>query len=160
MASGAALRSVCENHSSTTHHRQLSLWPHNVRGSVTSQAAQSSWPWVPRSEPDQPASQTGVCLQGAPRWSRLRGRPGCSQSKGPRVSSGSLRSCRVVGVSLAPPRPGSRDSRSPTPCNSFSGCILMFYPLLFTYPHIFCYLFIHSINQGLNFNFFLFYIRT
>lgn len=47
VASGAALRSVCENHSFTTHHRQLSLWPHIVRGSGISQAAQSSWSWVP-----------------------------------------------------------------------------------------------------------------
>ena len=34
--------------------------------SVVSQAAQSSWSWRPCFCPDQPASQTGLCLWGAP----------------------------------------------------------------------------------------------
>lgn len=81
-----------------------------------------------------------------PLWGPLCGLAGYSQSKGPRVSPGPLRSCRAVGVSLGPQKSGSRDSRVPIPCSSFSNSISMFYPLLFTY--VFGYLFIQSIFQG------------
>lgn len=94
---------------------------------------------------NQPPKLESACGEPPP-WVPLCGLAGCSQSKGPRVSPEPLRPCSGVGVSLGPPKSGSRGSRVPIPCSSFSNSILMFYPLLFTY--VFGYLFIRSICQG------------
>lgn len=81
---------------------------------------------------NQPPKLESACGE-PPLWGPLCGLAGCSQSKGPRVSPEPLRRCSAVGMSLGPPKSGSRDSRLPIPCSSFSSSILMFYPLLFTY---------------------------
>ena len=103
---------------------------------------------------NQPPKLESACGE-PPLWGPLCGLAGCSQSKGPRVSPGPLRTpLSGAGVSLGPPKPGSRDPRVPSPCSSFSSSILKFHPLLLTY--IFGHLFIQSICQGWTLPFFIF----
>ena len=150
----------------STHRRNRSwraspcLWrlpTHSVRGSIIHHPSCLAVQWSlrqhsPLGHGDHASVQTSLPPQldsacgEPPLWGPLCGLAGYSQSKGPRVSPGPFRSCKAVGVSLGPQKSGSRDSRVPIPCSSFSNSILMFYPLLFTY--IFGYLFIQSIFQG------------